>query len=256
MSLILAIPQVSQTTRAIPPTVLCQTVKAEGQDSIQEQIKTTYQASIHSNTTTRMQNLIDELSIKYQTTNNPLYLYWTAYARYYNSKIYSSKKDKKNAHRQIKKAIDALETLPTKNAEDHALLSMLYSSSCQFTTFPKVIFTSKKAMKHAEQALKQDNNNLRVYYVMANNDYYRPERHGGGKVVEKHALKALSIQNKKSKNSNHSNHPTWGREEAYELIVNYYIRKKDIPKAKKYADRGLLEYPRSIPLNKLKRQIQ
>lgn len=253
MSLILAIPQVSQTTKAIPPTVLYQTVKAESQDTIQEQIKTTYQASIPTNTTTQMQTLIDELSIKFKATHNPLYLYWTAYARYYNSKIYSSRKDKKNAYRQIKKAIEDLESIDSKNAEDHALLSMLYSSSCQYVTFPKVIFTSKKAMKHAEQALKQDNNNLRVYYVMANNDYYRPERHGGGKVVEKHALKALSIQNKKSKNSNQ---PTWGREEAYELIIKYYIKKKDIPKAKKYADQGLLEYPRSIPLNKLKQQIQ
>ena len=58
-------------------------------------------------------------------------------------------------------------------------------------------------------------------------------------------MKALSIPAQKIANPYL---PSWGRQECYELLTNYYIKKKNMKQAKKYIELGLLEYPDSYTL--------
>ena len=192
-----------------------------------------------------MTSLIDELSSLYDQRKNSLFLYWKGYALYYNSIIYLKTGDKENAYEELKKGIGSLESIETKSSEDCVLLSMLHSFSCQFLGYPKVVQASKDATGYIERAMKLDENNPRVYYVLANNDYYTPATYGGGSKVEQYALKTLSLPVQKMDNPYL---PSWGRQESYELLTSYYIKKKNMKQAKKYIELGLAEYPDSHTL--------
>ena len=93
--------------------------------------------------------------------------------------------------------------------------------------------------------MKLDKNNPRVYYVLANNDYYTPKTSSDGSNVEKYALKALSLPTQKITNPYL---PSWGRQETYELLTNYYIKENNMEQAIKYIELGLSEYPNSYTL--------
>ncbi len=214
--------------------------------NIQTQIMNAFMSSFEDQNNSKITSLIEELSSSYEKSNNTLFLYWKSYALYYNSIISLKNRDKESAHTEIVKAIGTLESIERKNSEDYALLSMLQNFSCQFLGFPEIIHASKKAMTYIERAIELDENNPRIYYVLANNDYYTPENYGGGIEVEKYALKAISLYTQKLENPDL---PSWGRQESYELLTNHYIKLKEFEKAKKYIDLGLKEYPNNYVLN-------
>lgn len=212
---------------------------------IQDRIMNAFMNSFAVQNNSELLALIDEISSSYENSKNSLFLYWKGYALYYNSIIYLKSSDKNKAHEELMKGIEALEKIEKKNSEDCALLSMLYSFSCQFLGFPEVIQASKQATNYIDKALKLDKHNLRVYYVLANNDYYTPETYGGGNNVEENLLKALSLPSPKI---NNIYLPSWGRQESFELLTNYYIKKNNIEKARQYIKLGLAEYPDSYTL--------
>ena len=220
--------------------------------NIQNKIQTDFMNSFIDQNNTKITERIDQLSIAYKTTKNALYQYWKGYALYHNCIIYLKKSDRKSAEKELDKAIEVVEGIQKKNSEDYALLSMLQSFSCQFTGFPAVIKRSKDATTNIDRAIEMDKNNLRAYYVYANNDYYTPENYGGGKNVEEYALKALSLPSQKIKNIYL---PSWGKQEAYELLTNYYLRTKNILKAEEYIAKGLKAYPDSYILKANKSKI-
>ncbi len=220
-------------------------VEQAKEQNIQSRIMDAFLNSFVVQNNSEMLSIIDELSSMYDTTNNSLFLYWKGYAIYYNSIIYLKNGDNDKAYEVLKEGIDTLESITTKNAEDYALLSMMHSFSCQFLGFPKVVMASRTADEYIEKALKLDDNNLRVYYVMANNDYYTPKTYGGGKEVEKHALRALSLPAQEISNPYL---PSWGRKECFELLTNHYIKNNMMDKAKVYVEQGLAEYPDSYTL--------
>ena len=80
---------------------------------------------------------------------------------------------------------------------------------------------------------------------MANNDYYTPETYGGGNNVEENLLKAISLPPQKI---NNPYLPSWGRQESFELLTSFYLKKKDKENARKYIELGLAEYPGSYTL--------
>lgn len=215
------------------------------QQNIQDRIMNAFMNSFTVQNNSEMQTLIDEISFLYDNSKNTLFLYWEGYIYYYNSIIYLKSSDKKKAKEELNKGIKALESIKTKNSEDYALLSMLYSFSCQFLGFPEVVQASKKATNCIEKALKLDKNNLRVYYVLANNDYYTPKKYGGGSNVEENLLIAISLPTQKIDNPYL---PSWGRQESFELLTNFYLKKKDKENARKYIELGLAEYPNSYTL--------
>lgn len=213
--------------------------------SIQDRIMTAFTNSFVAQNNSELVALLDEMSISYGNSKNSMFLYWKGYAYYYNSIIQLKSSDRKSAYEELNKGIKTLESIETKNSEDYALLSMLYSFSCQFLSFPEIIHALEHAVKYIDKALKLDENNLRAYYVLANNDYYTPEVYGGGVKVEQSLLKALSLP---IQSVNNSCSPSWGRQECFELITNFYLRKGIKEKARKYIEQGLAEYPDSYTL--------
>lgn len=213
--------------------------------NIQDSIMSAFMSSFVDQNNSKITTLIEELAASYESSNNSLLLYWKGYALYYNSIIYLKSADRKNAEIELKKGIEALESIKKKNSEDYALLSMLQSFSCQFARFPAVVKLSENAAVNINRAIEIDGSNLRAHYISANNDYYTPENYGGGKNVEEYALKAISLPAQKIVNPYL---PSWGKQESYELLTNYYIRSKNTVKAKEYIAKGLKEFPNSYVL--------
>jgi len=220
--------------------------------NIQEKIINAFMSSFSDQSNSKITSIIDDLSSSYENNNNSLFLYWKGYALYYNSIYYLKNSDRTNSKVALTNGIKVLESIKNKNSEDYTLLSMLKSFSCQLLEFPEVVQASKDATTYIEQAVELDKNNLRAYYVLANNDYYTPESYGGGKSVEKYALKAISLPAQKISNPYL---PSWGKQESYELLTNYYIKQNNLEKAKKYVELGLIEFPNSHILKSNKSKL-
>jgi tetratricopeptide (TPR) repeat protein len=188
-----------------------------------------------------------ELENLYQTRKQNLVLYWRAYLQFYSSIYYLKKGDKKTAEKEIDKGINWLKEMKNKNSEDYALLAMLQGFGIQFKGM-KAMFISGDIKKNAQTAIALDSTNLRAYYVYASNDFHTPEKYGGGKECEKYLLKAISLPSQKIKNEYL---PSWGKEESYEMLIKYYIRKKKWDLAKKYYQEGIKEFPESYVINQL-----
>ncbi len=102
-------------------------------------------------------------------------------------------------------------------------------------------------------AVEKNAKNLRAYYALASNDFYRPEQYGGGKVCEKYLLKAIELPEQEVKNVYL---PSWGKKESYAMLIRWYIRKKEWSKATKYYEEATNLYPKDYELKKLKSQIK
>ncbi|RLD74457.1 MAG: hypothetical protein DRJ07_19640, partial [Bacteroidetes bacterium] len=182
-------------------------------NGIQDKILEAFVQSLIIKNESKLNFLDTGLKELYNKRKKNLVLYWSSYLKFYKSIYYLSVEDKKSAEKALDKAIDQVEEMEGKNSEDYALLSMLQGFSFQFSTGLKAPFIAKKVNNNIELAFELDSINIRAYCVSANNDFYTPEKYGGGQVVEKHALKAISLPEQKIKNDYL---PSWGKEEAYE----------------------------------------
>ena len=141
--------------------------------------------------------------------------------------------------------------MKNKNSEDYALLAMLQGFSIQFKGM-KAMFISRDIKKNLKKAIAIDSTNLRAYYVFASNDYHTPEKYGGGKKAEEYLLKAISLPAQKIKNDYL---PSWGKEEAYEMLIKLYIKKEKWELAKKYYKEGIKKFPESYTISQLATQL-
>lgn len=196
--------------------------------------------------------LSDDLAALYKTKPNNLIVYWQSYLKFYESIFYLSTADKKMAEKVCEESIKLLEKMQNKNAEDYVLLAMVQGFSIQFNPGMKAAFISKKVGTSLEAAMAIDSTNLRVNYVMANNDFYTPEQYGGGTKTEYYALKAISLPAQKVKNEYL---PSWGKEEAYDILIKFYIKQEKWDLAKKYYTEACGAYPQSYLLGQLATQL-
>lgn len=231
----------------MPSHAASQTKAAELQN-IQQQIDGYFKAKDNAS----LNKLVVELDASYNSNQNPLYLYWKGYAQCSNCAIYLSLEDKKAAEKALDDGIEALKYIKDRGSEDYALLGMMQGYSCQFAGFPGIIKRSMNAVSSVDKALELDTENLRAYYVYAMNDFYRPENYGGGKQVEEYALKALGLPDQRVADPTR---PSWGRQEVYELLTNFYIRSNNTAKAREYVNKGLAEFPDSEILNANKAKL-
>jgi len=176
-----------------------------------------------------------------------LILYWQSYLQFYSSIYYLKKGDKKTAEKEIDKGINWLNEMKNKNSEDYALLAMLQGFGIQFKGM-KAIFISEDIKENLKKAIAIDTRNLRAYYVSASNDFHTPFKYGGGKKTEKYLLKAISLPIQKIKNNYL---PSWGKEEAYEMLIKFYIKNEKWNLAKKYFQEGIKFYPQSYTISQL-----
>ena len=139
-----------------------------------------------------------------------------------------------------------------KNSEDYALLAMVQSFSIQFKAGMKAPFIANKVSKNGKLAMSMDENNPRAYYVLGSSDFYTPEQYGGGKEVEQLLKKAISLPAQATVNPYL---PSWGIEEAYEMLVRFYIRTERWADAKHYYKEASKSYPDNYQIGQLASQL-
>lgn len=202
--------------------------------------------------TSSLESILQELATSYESEPKRQWAYWQGYAHYYLS-IYQLKMGKKNeANAVLQQGIQILEGIRDKNSDDYALLSALQSFSITYNPSEAPVL-STKALKNIEKAIELDGQNLRAYLIAGRNDFYKPEQYGGGKVTEKHLLKALSL--KDSYQTDNSYTPSWGRSEAYALLVQFYQREGRKEEALLFCKQGLQKFPNDYMLNQLQKEL-
>ncbi len=221
-------------------------------NGVQSKILTAFSQSMMTQNAKLITSLDADLEKLSETRKSNLVIYWRSYLKFYESIFYVGIKDEKKAGKACSDGIDFLENLKNKNAEDYALLAMLQGFSFQFHSGMKAPFIAKKVEANLQAALAIDSTNLRVNYVIANNDFHTPGKYGGGKKVESYALKAISLPAQKLKNEYL---PSWGKEEAYETLIKYYIKKEKWDLAIKYYKEANGAYPHSYLLGQLASQL-
>ena len=177
-----------------------------------------------------------------KTENENLKNYWIAYINYYKTIIAMQLKDKDLGSKSNKKGIDLLENHQNKNSDDYALLALLKGMSYPFVSGMEAPAISKDINKYLEKGIEADDKNFRVYYAQGSIDFYTPKEYGGGTKAESALLKAINLP---EKNKGNSQLPTWGKEEAYDLIIRFYLRENQKDKAKTYFDKAKQLFPDS-----------
>ena len=173
--------------------------------------------------------------------------YWMAFLQFYNAIYYSENGDKTNSENSIEKGVEIMNNMRNKNSEDYTLLSYLQAFSLQFKGM-KAAFYVSKVNENIETALAIDSSNLRANFVYASNDFYTPEKYGGGSKVEYYLKKCISLPIQSIESDIL---PSWGKEESYEMLIKFYLNKKDYSSAKFWFSNATNEFPDSYVINKL-----
>ena len=212
--------------------------------NIQEKIYNSFLSSFDDGNTDKLLNI--EKALDSLKPKNQIVTYWKAYGQYYESLYYLKTSDKKKAMSKLNDAIKILDNVKNKNSESLALMAYLQSFSIQYLGGPSAALMANKVKRNAQLALQSDSTNLREWYVLASNDYYTPVAFGGGKRCEKYLLKAVSLNEQTIPNTYM---PSWGKAEAYSLLINYYYNKEDYKKAKEILLQALTSYPTNYMIN-------
>lgn len=213
---------------------------------IQSKISQASTESFVSKDTKKLDEIEKKLDAYYKTKKNNLVLYWKSYLLYYKSIFYLTTNDMSNSEKVLDKGIQIMDDLANKNSDDLALLAMLRGLSFKFKAGIKAPFIADKIKTHLSEALELDSTNIRVYFVQGSNDFYTPKKYGGGKLVVSSLQKAISLPDQNIKNSSL---PSWGKEEAYEMLINYYIKNNNWEDAKKYFAEANKLYPNNYRIN-------
>ena len=206
--------------------------------NIQSKIDSALSRSFAHQNTAPLDSMLTQLANL--TPQNNLTTYWQSYARSMETIYFMRNKQAKEAEHIINRACDDMEQLNKKNAEDYALLASVQNLAIQFRSGMGAGKLSSQAVGNAQTALQMDSTNLRAWYVLATNDFYTPAFFGGGKKTEKFLLKALSCPAQQVPNPYM---PSWGREEAYQLLLTYYVQKEQYEQARVLLNAAQKEYP-------------
>lgn len=219
------------------------TAQAQNLTEAESDIHSAYLAAWLGNATA-LEALVDKFEKNTSTEQSKSY--WEAYANYRLAIFYSASKEEDKAEEHTDKAIELLENIKKKSSDDFALLSCLTGFSIQFSPL-SAAFTGPKAGKYATKAINLDEDNSRAHFARAMNDFYTPKMFGGGDLVEEHLKKAINLSTPANATSKK---PTWGKDEAYEMLVQFYIREEKTDEAKMYCKMGLGQFPNDIRLKK------
>ncbi|MEM9888461.1 MAG: hypothetical protein AAF849_21380 [Bacteroidota bacterium] len=184
--------------------------------------------------------------------NNEWVAYWKAFALYRKGIFYTVSSEVEKSEANIEAALVTLDGAPKKTSEHYALQGMIRSFSTQFASGMKAGIISQKASSDFKKALKLDENNMRAHYGIGSQDFYTPEKYGGGKKAEEYLLKAISLEDQYHKNPVM---PTWGKDEAYEILLRHYIKQEEFDKAKKLFQEAMKAFPGHYQLTQVGAQL-
>ncbi|MGD1840524.1 MAG: hypothetical protein ACFB0B_06455 [Thermonemataceae bacterium] len=236
--------------------LVCTTV-ATAQDKttllsgIQARIYDTFEASFKEDES-KLKALAQKLTTAWQAEQDRDYAYWATYTYYYLCLYHGKRQNKEKAEAANQQGVKLIKAIPQKTSEDYVMLAKLTGLEMMYDQ-GQAIALSARAEKYTQKALKLNEQNLRTYLYMGQSDFYRPVEYGGGKVVEKNLLKAISL---KDTYSDSPYAPTWGRNEAYATLVQYYLREDQPEKARVYCAKGLKLFPNDYMLNELQKKVK
>jgi hypothetical protein len=179
------------------------------------------------------------------------YSYWLSYLLYYKSISYIKNGNDKSAKETIASAIKELEMIKNKDVEVYSLLALEQSYNFQFVPRQEIIIYMGHINDNLERAIQMDSENIRANYVNGSYDYYTPKEYGGGRKAEIFFLKAVE-----AKDSDRLYSPTWGKSDAYRLLIQYYMNNNSKEKAKKLFDDAMELFPNNITIKQLQKQIE
>ncbi len=175
--------------------------------------------------------------------------YWLSYDEYCMAMLYEQNGEDDLAEGLLDEGIERLENLSNKDSEDYALLSLLQCANIKHAGLGRIIL-AKKMSRNSKRAIVLDDRNLRAYVVAGIIDLLRPKIFGGGKVGESYLLKALNEL--PSQNVESDLLPSWGKEEAYEILILYYLKLGRKEEAAHLFAELKESYPKSLCLAKFK----
>lgn len=176
-----------------------------------------------------------------------LWTYWKAYIKMCKSLYYISVNKGSYAKSMLNEAICMLEKNAIFTTEDYALIAYMQSQSIRYTKGMESGVLAAKSKNNAKLSIQKDSQNIRGWLVLAIIDYYTPPIYGGKEKCESYLLKALSLPSQKTKNAYW---PSWGKKEAYLLILAYYQSVGQIAKLRSFYNKAVKEFPNDSSFKK------
>lgn len=183
---------------------------------------------------------------------NRVYDYWLSFCLLHKAFYHTVTKQNKEALVCLNEGERVIEVQSTKNAEEYALLAYLQGVSIRFATGMEAGIIARKSTNNAQQATQIDPKNTRAWYVLGMLDYYTPKQFGGQQKCEALLEKALAQPTSKT---NNPYEPTWGRKEAYNLLLEYLVTTGNKEKAKTIYQKAKTEFPNAPELKKYENQL-
>lgn len=219
----------------------------EGEKSFQVKIDDSLELALHKKTVEPLANVEQSLSSK----KGNIWSYWQAYLRMCKSVYYASEQQDSEAKENLEAGINLLNQVQNKTTEDYALLGYMQSQYIRYTKGMESGILSVKSKRNANKSVKLDPNNIRGWVVLGIIDFYTPKQYGGKEKCESYLLKAIGLP---SQNIVNKYRPSWGKVEAYSLLLAYYNGSDQKDKVRQYYQMAIKEIPNEPSLKKYENQ--
>lgn len=215
----------------------------EGKESLQVLIDNSLELALKKRTADPLINVEKTLSSK----KGNIWVYWQAYLQMCKSVYYASVKQEGEAKINLECGITLLDKEQNKTTEDYALLGYMQSQFIRYTKGMESGILSAKSKRNASKSVELDSKNIRGWVVLGIIDFYTPKLYGGKEKCESYLLKAVSLP---SQNIRNQYRPSWGKIEAYSLLLAYYNENGKKDKVRQYYKMAIKEFPKESAFKK------
>lgn len=176
-------------------------------------------------------------------------IYWQSMEKFYEAQVCMDMNDDDMAQNELTEGINMINEYGNKDSELYALLAAEQSLLIKYAKGMRAGTLSMESAANAEKAISADSANMRAWLIAGMIDYFTPKFYGGGKKAEKYLSMATSLPEQKIVNPYL---PSWGKEMAYILLIQYYLDNKQTEKARKVYSEAVQSYPESNEISKFK----